>query len=39
MHAFLDMLRERHGSIEGYLADAGLEAEVLEALRARLLVD
>jgi len=31
-------LRDRHGSIEGYLADAGLPAEVLELLRARLLV-
>jgi protein-tyrosine phosphatase len=39
MHAFLDSLRDRHGSIEGYLVDAGLEAEVVEVLRARLLVD
>jgi protein-tyrosine phosphatase len=38
MQVFLDRLRERHGSIEGYLTDAGLETEVLEALRARLLV-
>jgi protein-tyrosine phosphatase len=37
MRVFLDRLGERHGSIQGYLRDAGLEAEVLEALRARLL--
>lgn len=37
MHAFLDALRDRHGSIEGYLADAGVEREVLDTLRARLL--
>jgi protein-tyrosine phosphatase len=37
MQAFLDILRERHGSIDGYLADAGVEPPVLEALRARLL--
>jgi hypothetical protein len=37
MHAFLDILRERHGSIEGYLTDAGVEAAVLDTLRARLL--
>jgi protein-tyrosine phosphatase len=37
MHAFLDMLREHHGSIDGYLVDAGLEPEVLDLLRARLL--
>jgi protein-tyrosine phosphatase len=38
MQVFLDLLRERHGSIDGYLTDAGLESEVLEVLRARLLV-
>jgi protein-tyrosine phosphatase len=37
MQAFLDILRDRHGSVEGYLTDVGLEGEVLEALRARLL--
>jgi protein-tyrosine phosphatase len=35
--AFLDMLRERHGSIESYLADAGVEIATFDALRARLL--
>jgi protein-tyrosine phosphatase len=35
--AFLDILRERHGSIDGYLTDAGLELELLETLRDRLL--
>jgi len=35
--AFLDILRERHGSIDGYLIDAGLEPELLETLRGRLL--
>jgi protein tyrosine/serine phosphatase len=34
---FLDTLRDRHGSIEAFLAGAGLEPEVLEALRAQLL--
>jgi protein-tyrosine phosphatase len=33
----LDTLRERHGSIDGFLADAGLEPAVLETLRARYL--
>ena len=37
MRVFLDLLRERHGSIDGYLADAGLEPELLNVLRARLL--
>jgi protein-tyrosine phosphatase len=37
MQVFLTMLRERHGSIDGYLADAGLQPELLDALRARLL--
>lgn len=35
--AFLDMLRERHGSIEAYLVDAGVEIPTLDTLRARLL--
>jgi protein-tyrosine phosphatase len=35
--AFLRLLRERHGSIDGYLTDAGVEDDVLDALRARLL--
>jgi protein-tyrosine phosphatase len=38
MHAFLDILRERHGSIDGYLTDAGVEHSTLDTLRARLLV-
>jgi protein tyrosine/serine phosphatase len=37
MQAFLDILRAQHGSIEGFLTDAGLEADVTEVLRARLL--
>ena len=37
MQAFLDILRERHGSIDRYLIDAGLEPELLEMLRDRLL--
>jgi protein tyrosine/serine phosphatase len=37
MQAFLDILRERHGSIQGYLTEAGVEDGVLAALRARLL--
>jgi protein-tyrosine phosphatase len=37
MQAFLDMLRERHGSIDGFLADAGVDDAALDALRARLL--
>ena len=37
MHVFLDLLRERHGSIDGYLADTGLEPELLNVLRTRLL--
>lgn len=35
--AFLDILRERHGSIDRYLIDAGLEPELLAMLRDRLL--
>jgi protein-tyrosine phosphatase len=37
MRVFLDLLRDRHGSIDGYLTDAGVEPEVTAALRARLL--
>ncbi|GIF77803.1 tyrosine-protein phosphatase [Asanoa siamensis] len=37
MHLFLTELRERHGSIEGYAAHAGLTAEDLAALRGHLL--
>jgi protein-tyrosine phosphatase len=37
IQAFLRILRDRHGSIDGYLTDAGVERAVLEALRARLL--
>jgi protein-tyrosine phosphatase len=37
MQAFLDVLRERHGSIDGYLTDAGVEPAVIDTLRARLL--
>lgn len=37
MQAFLEMLCERHGSIDGYLTDAGVEDHTLDALRARLL--
>jgi protein-tyrosine phosphatase len=38
MQVFLDLLRDRHGSIDRYLTDAGLESEVFEWLRERLLV-
>jgi len=37
MQAFLDILRDHHGSIEAYLTDAGVEPAVLDTLRARLL--
>ena len=37
MQAFLDILRERHGSIDRYLIDAGLEPDVLERCASRLL--
>jgi hypothetical protein len=37
MRLFLDLLRERHGSIEAYLIDAGLEPELFALLRDRLL--
>jgi protein-tyrosine phosphatase len=38
MRLFLSELRERHGSVERYLARAGLDAADLGALRAHLLV-
>ena len=37
MEAFLDGLRAQHGSIEAYLAAAGAGADVVAALRGRLL--
>jgi protein-tyrosine phosphatase len=37
MPQFLDELRERHGSVEGYLRHAGLTDAQLDALRAHLL--
>jgi protein-tyrosine phosphatase len=37
MQAFLDILRDHHGSIDAYLADAGVEPPVLDTLRSRLL--
>ena len=37
MQAFLDALRERHGSIEDYLGDAGVDAALVDRLRSRLL--
>ncbi len=37
LQAFLDILRDRHGSIDAYLTDAGVEPDMLELLRARLL--
>ncbi len=37
MQAFLDLLRDRHGSIDDYLADAGVAPPVLDALRGRVL--
>ncbi|HMG26645.1 MAG TPA: tyrosine-protein phosphatase [Acidimicrobiia bacterium] len=37
MQAFLDMLRERHGSIRAYLTDAGVDDATLGTLRTRLL--
>lgn len=36
MRAFLDRLRELHGSVEGYLTGAGMALESIAALRARL---
>ncbi|MEV4412329.1 tyrosine-protein phosphatase [Catellatospora sp. NPDC049609] len=36
MHAFLGLLRERHGSVSGYLTGAGLAPEHVTMLRARL---
>lgn len=37
MQVFLDLLREQHGSIDGYLTDAGVEVPAFDALRIRLL--
>jgi len=37
MLLFLSELRQRHGSVEHYLLDAGLDAEQIAALRAHLL--
>ncbi len=37
LQAFLDILRERHGSIDAYLRDAGVERSVVDVLRGRLL--
>jgi protein-tyrosine phosphatase len=37
MEAFLGILRERHGSIVGYLTDAGVEQGIVDALCSRLL--
>ncbi len=37
MLAFLEELRARHGSVQRYLADSGLPADRVEALRAHLL--
>lgn len=37
MKGFLTIIRERHGSLDGYLRDAGVDGDVLEALRGRLL--
>jgi protein-tyrosine phosphatase len=39
IQAFLDGLRAQHGSIEAYLAQAGAGADVVAALRGRLLED
>ena len=36
----MNLMREKHGSIEGYMREGlGLDGEILDALRARLLVD
>lgn len=37
VHAFLDSIDERCGSLESYLADNGIDAEALERVRAELL--
>lgn len=37
MQAFLDQLRAKHGSIETYLAQAGVDEQAVDALRGRLL--
>jgi protein-tyrosine phosphatase len=39
IQAFLDGLRSRYGSIEGYLATIGIDAEMVAILRRRLLED
>jgi protein-tyrosine phosphatase len=35
--AFLDILRERHGSIDAFLTDAGIDHDLVQTLRTRLL--
>jgi hypothetical protein len=37
MRAFLELLRARHGSVERYLLDAGVDTAALATLRDRLL--
>lgn len=37
MQAFLTILRDRHGSIGGYLTDAGVDGRLVDRLRDRLL--
>jgi len=37
MHLFLDELRARHGSVEAYVEAGGVDAAVVDALRANLL--
>lgn len=37
MTAFLDELRARHGSVDGYLRAIGVDASTLGALRSTLL--
>ena len=37
MPMFLDLMRDEHGSIDNYLADAGVDEALLDRLRARLL--
>jgi protein-tyrosine phosphatase len=39
MVAFLGQVRAAHGSIDGYLADVGVGADIRDALRARMLID
>jgi hypothetical protein len=38
MLGFLDWLRERHGSVEGYARSIGVSGAAVGALRLRLLV-